>query len=168
MILHPHCSGAQMKLSIMLSQIWSRYKGLTPHLEIIAQMYPKSQKWRRGLLAWTSAFARVEYSCIHSVFNQWIKLSIHSSIDVFLWQLLIHVEQRDTRDLSIIRPAEVSAEGKRWCERHESLIRDSCCMLNYSTATVQLKAEEESISVYRAQVLPLCESLTWSFPYNGS
>lgn len=50
----PHChdspsarSGAQMKLSIMLLQIWWG-KGMTAHLEIIAQTYPKSQKWRRG------------------------------------------------------------------------------------------------------------------------
>lgn len=47
-------------------------------------------------------------------------------------------------------PAEVSAERKRRGETHESLILDSCCMLNYSTATMQVKAEEESITVYRA------------------
>lgn len=71
--------GDQMRLSIMLSQICARNKGMTPHLEIIAQMYPKSQKWRRGSY-WQGC--QGEYSCIHSVFNQWIKLSIHSSIDV--------------------------------------------------------------------------------------
>lgn len=67
-----------MKLSIMLLQIW-RGKGMTSHLEIIAQMYPKSQKWRRGSY-WHGR--RGEFLCIHLVFNQWIKLSIHSSIDV--------------------------------------------------------------------------------------
>lgn len=65
-------------------------------------------------------------------------------------------------------PAEVSAEKKRRGDTHESLIRDSCCMLNYFTATMQVKAEEESITADRAQVLPLCESSTWLFPYSGS
>lgn len=66
----------------MISQIWRR-EGMTPHLEIIAQMYPKSQEWRGGeSSAWTLVFARGEFLCIHSVFNQWIKLSIHLSIDV--------------------------------------------------------------------------------------
>lgn len=65
-------------------------------------------------------------------------------------------------------PAEGSTERKRWGEKHESLILDSCHMLNYSSATMQVKAEEESITVYGAQVLPLCESSTWSFHYNGS
>lgn len=43
-------------------------------------------------------------------------------------------------------PAERSKERKRWGETHESLILDSCCMLNYSTTTIQVKAEEESIN----------------------
>lgn len=66
----------------------------------------------------------------------------------FLWQLLIHVEQGDTRGLSIIHP--LGSGRKRRGETHESLILDSCCMLNYSSATMQVKAEEESITVYRA------------------
>lgn len=40
--------GAQMKLLIMPLQIW-RGKVMTLHLETIAQMCPKSQKWRRGI-----------------------------------------------------------------------------------------------------------------------
>lgn len=52
----------------------------------------------------------------------------------FLWQLLIHVEQGDTRGLSIIRLLKWALRGKRWGQTHESLILDSCCMLNYSTA----------------------------------
>lgn len=30
----------------------------------------------------TVGLCKGEYLCIHSVFNQWIKLSIHSTIDV--------------------------------------------------------------------------------------
>ena len=65
-------------------------------------------------------------------------------------------------------PAEGSTGERRWGETHESLILDSQCMLNYFTATMQVTAEEESITVYTAQVLPLCESSPWSFPYDGS
>lgn len=118
---------------------------MTPHLEIIAQMYPKSQKWRRDSY-WHGRRPFRGHSCIRSVFNQWIKLSIHSSIDVPLWQLLIHVKQEDTRGLSIIRQLKVSTERKRWGEIRESLILDSCRMLNYPGATVHVKAEEESMT----------------------
>lgn len=65
-------------------------------------------------------------------------------------------------------PAEGSTERKRRGETHESLILDSCRMLNYCTATMQVKVGEESITVYRARALPRRGSSTWSFPYNGS
>lgn len=106
-----------------------------------------------------------EYSCIHSVFNQWIKLSIYSSIDVPYDNCLSMLSrQRDTGGLSIIR----QLKRKRWEETHESQVLDSRCMFNYSTATMEANEERESVSVRKAQVLPLCESLTWLFPCNGS
>ncbi len=70
----------------------------------------------------------------------------------------------DTRGFSIIGRLKGRAERKRRGEAHESQILDSCTMLNYFTATVQVKAEEESITVYGAQVRPLCESSTWLSP----
>lgn len=55
-------------------------------------------------------------------------------------------------------PAEGSTLKRRWAETHESLIVNSGRALNYSAATARVKAEEESITVRGAQVLPLCEN----------
>lgn len=76
----------------------------------------------------------------------------------FIWKLLIHIEQGGHRRPFNHLPAECNTEKERWGETHESLILDSCCMLNYPIATVQGKAEEESIIMYIAQILPVCES----------
>lgn len=58
-------------------------------------------------------------------------------------------------------PAEVSPERKRWGETHESLILDSCRMLDYSTATLQVKADR---GVNHWVQSTGSESSTWSFP----
>lgn len=60
-----------------------------------------------------SVFCGGEYSCIHSVFNQWIKLSIYSSIDVSYDNCLSMLSrQRDTRGLSIIRQLKSALRGR--------------------------------------------------------
>lgn len=41
-------------------------------------------------------------------------------------------------------------------------------MFNDYTATMQVKAEEESITAQSEWVLPQCESLAGSLPYNGN
>lgn len=110
-----------------------------------------------------------EYSHIHSVFNQWIKLSICSTIDVSYDNCLSTLTRpRDTRGFSIIHQLKLVLRGRGGGgETYESQVLDSCRMFNYSTATVQAE-EEESITVQTAHVLTLCESWTWSFPCSGS
>lgn len=54
-----------------------------------------------------------EYSCIHSVVNQWIKLSIYSTIDVSYDNCLSRLSrQRDTRGFSIIHQLKLVQRGR--------------------------------------------------------
>lgn len=109
-----------------------------------------------------------EYSCIHSVFNQWIKMSIYSSIDVSYDNCLSMLSsRRDTRGLSIIRQLKLALRG-RGGRRHMNLK----CWIHAARSITPLPqwtlTKRESISVRKAQVLRLCESFTWLFPCNGS
>lgn len=111
------------------------------------------------------------YSCIHSVFNQWIKLSIYSSIDVSYDNCLSMLSrQRDTRGLSIIHQLKSALRGRGGgCGGgHMNLkygIHAACSIIPLPQCTLK---ERGSQSPNTEHVLPLCESLTWLFPFNGT
>lgn len=73
-----------------------------------------------------------DYSCIHSVFNQWIKLSIYSSIDVSYDKCLSMLSRQGRRHW---RP--FNHWSQRWGEAekaHGSGVPDSCRVFNYPAA----------------------------------
>lgn len=80
-------------------------------------MCPKSQEWMGGGGGGGACRGSVtlqrgdDYSCIHSVFNQWIKLSIYSSIDVGDDKCLSMLSRRGRRHW---RP--FNHPSQRWAE----------------------------------------------------
>lgn len=82
-----------------------------------------------------------DYSCIHSVFNQWIKLSIYSSIDVSYDKCLSMLSRQGRRHW---RPFNHCSQ--RWGEAekaHGSGVPDSCRVFNYPAAAA-VQTEDEA------------------------
>lgn len=107
-------------------------------------MCPKSQKWMGGGSRgrWGVTLQRGDdYSCIHSVFNQWIKLSIYSSIDVSYDKCLSMLSRQGPRHR---RP--FNHWSRRWGEvekAHGSGELDLCRVFNYpAAAAVHIEDDE--------------------------